>query len=61
MIPEIAMNPLSTRLAVLFERDSEDRINFKSFVTALAIFSDKSSAAAKCQGGFDRGCCTTTV
>jgi len=50
MIPEIAMNPLSPRLAVLFERDSEDRINFKSFVSALAIFSDKSRPEAKCRG-----------
>ena len=54
MIPEIAMNPLSPRLAVLFERDAEDRINFKSFVTALATFSDKSDPEAKCRGAVRR-------
>jgi Ca2+-binding EF-hand superfamily protein len=50
MIPEIAMNPLSSRLTALFERDSEDRINFKSFVAALATFSDKSRPEARGRG-----------
>lgn len=50
MIPEIAMNPLSSRLQVLFEKDGEDRINFKSFVSALAIFSEKSLPELKCRG-----------
>ena len=50
MIPEIAMNPLSSRLQVLFEKDGEDRINFKSFVSALAIFSEKARPDLKCRG-----------
>lgn len=50
MIPEIAMNPLSSRLQVLFVKDSEDRINFKSFVSALAIFSDKARPELKTRG-----------
>lgn len=56
MIPEIAMNPLSSRLAALFERDGEEgRINFKSFVSALAIFSDRSRCDAKARGACARG------
>ena len=50
MIPEIAMNPLSARLQVLFVKDGEDRINFKSFVSALAIFSDKARPDLKTRG-----------
>ena len=55
MIPEIAMNPLSSRLTVLFEKDTEDRINFKNFVAALAIFSNRARPEQKCRGAFERG------
>lgn len=42
MIPELSMNPLASRLvATLFERDGEDRINFRAFVAGLAVFSDR--------------------
>lgn len=62
MIPEIAMNPLSSRLQSLFDKDGEDRINFKSFVKALAIFSERSRPELKSRGaceaeeGSDPGC-----
>ena len=54
MIPEIAMNPLSSRLTVLFERDSEDRINFKNFASTLAVFSNRAKPEQKCRGAFGR-------
>jgi len=41
MIPELSMNPLAPRLVTLFERDGEDRINFRAFVAGLAVFSDR--------------------
>ena len=50
MIPEIAMNPLSSRLQSLFDKDGEDRIKFKSFVKALAIFSERSRPELKSRG-----------
>ena len=55
MIPEIAMNPLSSRLQVLFEKDGEDRINFKSFVSALAIFAEKALPELKTRGASREG------
>ena len=47
MIPEIIMNPLSQRLIQLFERDSEDRINFRSFVTGLSVFNETATNEIK--------------
>jgi hypothetical protein len=59
MIPEVAMNPLAPRLVAMFERDGEDRINFRSFARGLSVLSDKSSPATKCKGAelrsFPRG------
>jgi Ca2+-binding EF-hand superfamily protein len=45
MIPELSMNPLAARLLSskggLFERDGEDRVNFRSFVTGLSVFAPR--------------------
>ena len=41
MIPEVTMNPLAPRLLQMFERDSEERINFRSFVKALSFFNPR--------------------
>jgi hypothetical protein len=50
MIPEVAMNPLASRLTSLFERDVEDRINFKSFVSGLSVFSEKARPEVRQRG-----------
>jgi Ca2+-binding EF-hand superfamily protein len=50
MIPEVAMNPLASRLTSLFERDIEDRINFKSFVSGLSVFSEKARPEVRQRG-----------
>jgi serine/threonine-protein phosphatase 2B regulatory subunit len=50
MIPEVAMNPLASRLTALFPRDSEDRITFTSFVSGLAIFSEKARPEMRVRG-----------
>jgi serine/threonine-protein phosphatase 2B regulatory subunit len=55
MIPEVAMNPLAPRLTALFPRDSEDRITFTSFVSGLAIFSEKARPATRVRGVFYEG------
>lgn len=52
MIPQIAMNPFAARLTALFERDFEDRINFKSFVCALSIFSPHAREEVKARAVF---------
>jgi Ca2+-binding EF-hand superfamily protein len=43
MIPEVVMNPLAQRLMQLFDRDGEDRINFRSFVMGLSVFNEKAT------------------
>lgn len=50
MIPEVVMNPLAQRLVQMFDRDGEDRINFRSFVMGLAVFNEKASINVKCTG-----------
>lgn len=47
MIPEVVMNPLSSRLVAMFEKDSDGRINFRSFVRELSFLNDKRSADEK--------------
>jgi len=44
------MNPLASRLTSLFERDVEDRINFKSFVSGLSVFSEKARPEVRQRG-----------
>lgn len=44
------MNPLSSRLQVLFDKDGEERINFKSFVSALAIFAERARPDMRTRG-----------
>jgi hypothetical protein len=50
MIPEVAMNPLAARLVAMFERDAEDRVNFKGFAMGLAVFNERAPAEAKARG-----------
>lgn len=47
MVPEVAMNPLATRLVAMFQRDAEDRINFRSFAVGLSVFGEKTTTADK--------------
>lgn len=56
MIPEVAMNPLSSRLvSQLFERDPDDRINFKSFVMGLSVFSERARPEVRKRGESSAG------
>lgn len=52
MIPELCMNPLASRITGLFERDVEDRINFRSFVAGLSMFGPSSSRDVKLKAAF---------
>ena len=47
MIPEVVMNPLAQRLVHMFDRDAEDRINFRAFVMGLSVFNEKATAEAR--------------
>lgn len=38
-IPELAMNPLVSRIIGLFDTRHDDHINFEQFVTTLSVFS----------------------
>lgn len=50
MIPEISMNPLAPRLTTIFDRDADDRINFRSFVQGLSIFSSNARPEVRPHG-----------
>jgi Ca2+-binding EF-hand superfamily protein len=52
MIPEVAMNPLAARLVAMFERDAEDRVNFKSFAMGLAVYNEKGRPEPKARGAW---------
>ena len=56
MIPEVVMNPLSPRLVAMFERDAEDRINFRSFARGLSVLSDHALPEVKSAGELWRPC-----
>jgi hypothetical protein len=49
MIPELSMNPLALRILSLFELDEEGNINFRAFISTLAIFSPKGNLNLKMQ------------
>jgi len=52
LIPELSMNPMCHRIIALFDEDKTDSINFHRFVQTLAVFSDRTSPAAKLQLAF---------
>eukprot|EP01096_Ripella_sp_DP13-Kostka_P004761 TRINITY_DN1720_c0_g1_i1.p1 TRINITY_DN1720_c0_g1~~TRINITY_DN1720_c0_g1_i1.p1 ORF type:complete len:186 (+),score=71.99 TRINITY_DN1720_c0_g1_i1:23-559(+) len=51
-IPELAMNPLVTRIVNLFDSNQEEHINFKQFVTTLAPLSQYASLEDKMELAF---------
>jgi serine/threonine-protein phosphatase 2B regulatory subunit len=50
LIPELAMNPLCHRIISLFDRDGNDSINFKHFVSCLWWFSPDCPEELKLKG-----------
>jgi len=46
-IPELAMNPLATRIISLFDSRHDDLISFKQFIETLSIMSEKGSREDK--------------
>jgi hypothetical protein len=44
------MNPLAQRLVHMFDRDGEERVNFKSFVMGLSVFNEKATAETRAAG-----------
>jgi serine/threonine-protein phosphatase 2B regulatory subunit len=52
MVPEVSMNPLAARLTALFERDADDRINFRSFVAGLSVFSERARPDVRKRGAW---------
>lgn len=47
MIPEVVMNPLSGRIVEMFEKDSDGRINFRSFLRELSNLNEARSPTDK--------------
>jgi Ca2+-binding EF-hand superfamily protein len=43
IIPEVIMNPLAKRLVAMFDKDSEGRINFRSFARGLSVLGERAS------------------
>jgi Ca2+-binding EF-hand superfamily protein len=54
-IPELAVNPLSPRIVLAFDKDQRNEISFKQFIESLSVFSknakreDKLSCTWTCQ------------
>eukprot|EP00126_Sphaerothecum_destruens_P007342 Sdes_comp19807_c0_seq4m11935 len=52
-IPELAMNPLVTRIITLFEQQNLKRINFKLFAKTLSVFIPNRNPEAKLKLAFE--------
>lgn len=52
MIPELAMNPLVSRVIALFGAEGDEELDFKQFVQVLSVFSVKGSRAEKVNYAF---------
>lgn len=51
-LPELAMNPMVSRVAALFQLSSDEHINFTQFAKTLAIFTPSGKLEDKLKGNF---------
>lgn len=52
-IPELAMNPLANRILVVFDKKKRGELNFKEFISNLAVFSINTRREIKLKFAFD--------
>jgi serine/threonine-protein phosphatase 2B regulatory subunit len=46
-VPELAGNPLLERVIAIFDKNKDDEIEFKEFISALSTFSEKGNKEGK--------------
>lgn len=46
-MPELAGNPLLERVIAIFDKNKDDEIEFKEFISALSTFSEKGNKEGK--------------
>ncbi|KAJ3636297.1 hypothetical protein Zmor_008990 [Zophobas morio] len=51
-VPELAMNPLITRIIALFDENFTDHINFRDFCFTLSVFRPSGNREAKLRAAF---------
>jgi serine/threonine-protein phosphatase 2B regulatory subunit len=51
-IPELAVNPLLERVISIFDTNKDNEVEFKEFIGALSIFSDKGNKEGKLKFAF---------
>jgi Ca2+-binding EF-hand superfamily protein len=51
-IPELAVNPLLERVISIFDENKDNEIEFKEFIGALSVFSDKGNKEGKLRFAF---------
>eukprot|EP01137_Pigoraptor_chileana_P025115 Opistho-2@94098 len=51
-IPELAMNPLASRVIAIFDQQQTDNVNFKQFVETLSVFRQDASRESKVKFSF---------
>jgi serine/threonine-protein phosphatase 2B regulatory subunit len=51
-IPELAVNPLLERVISIFDENKDNEIEFKEFIGALSVFSDKGNTEGKLRFAF---------
>lgn len=51
-IPELAMNPLISRIIAVFDEDNRDSVNFRQFCETLSIFRPETEKVAKVMFAF---------
>lgn len=52
MIPELAVNPLVKRVISIFDANKDDSVNFKEFISALSVFSNRGGKQEKLEFAF---------
>eukprot|EP00792_Barthelona_sp_PAP020_P004730 TRINITY_DN2313_c0_g1_i1.p1 TRINITY_DN2313_c0_g1~~TRINITY_DN2313_c0_g1_i1.p1 ORF type:complete len:176 (+),score=46.35 TRINITY_DN2313_c0_g1_i1:30-557(+) len=53
VLPELAMNPLRSRVLAIFDRDLDNQVNFKEFVSTLSVFSPQADRMEKLKFAFN--------
>mmetsp|Transcript_8543 Transcript_8543/g.11534 ORF Transcript_8543/g.11534 Transcript_8543/m.11534 type:complete len:184 (-) Transcript_8543:47-598(-) len=51
-VPELAGNPLLERVIAIFDKNKDDEIEFKEFISALSTFSEKGNKEGKLRFAF---------
>lgn len=51
-IPQLAVNPLASRVVTIFDKNKDENVNFKEFLQGLSIFSSRGEAKDKLRFAF---------